>query len=174
VSAYVPLRLIPVSLAEARRFIAEQHRHNDPPVGHRASVGIADAEGNLRGVGVLGIPKARMSADGRTAEIVRVATDGVPNGCSMLYGALVRVAWNLGYDRVLTYTLEDESGSSLRAAGWTHDGLAGGGDWARERDAERGRALTSSATPTLFFAPKMPTGRKVRWVIERHQRRVIA
>lgn len=156
------LRLSPVSFAEAKRFIAEQHRHNDPPVGHKASVGIRDDEDRLRGVGVLGRPVARMSDDGRTLEVIRVATDGVKNGCSMLYGALVRVAWNLGYDRVLTYTLEEESGSSLRAAGWRHDGLAGGGDW-----TPHASVLRSAQRPTLFFEEKVPTGRKVRWVIDR-------
>jgi hypothetical protein len=36
----------------------------------------------------------------------------------MLYGALARAAFALGYTRVITYTQADESGSSLRAAGW--------------------------------------------------------
>jgi hypothetical protein len=162
--AYVKLRLVPVSLTEARRYITEVHRHNDAPVGHKASVGLQDEDGNLRGVGVLGRSLARKSDDGRTLEIYRVATDGVANGCSMLYGALVRVAWNLGYDRVLTYTLEDEPGTSLKAAGWTDDGKAGGGDWARATQPNR---LDASEKPTLFFEPKMPMGRKVRWVIDR-------
>ena len=173
-SDYVPLRLVPVTLATARRYVVEHHRHSDPPVGHRVSVGIADDSGTLRGVGVMGEPKARMSNDGRTAEIVRVATDGVPNGCSMLYGALVRAAWALGYDRVLTYTLAEESGASLRAAGWTNEGPAGGGDWMRDRDAARGRSLTTSARPTLFYPAKMPTGEKVRWSLVRHDRRTAA
>ena len=161
---YVRLRLIPVSLAEARRFIAETHRHNDPPTGHRVSVGIADDTGKVRGVGVLGHPLARKSDDGRTAAIYRIATDGVPNGCSMLYGALVRVAWALGYDKVLTYTLADEPGTSLRASGWTYDGEAGGGDWATASQPKR---LNASEKPTMFFDHKMPQGKKVRWHIER-------
>jgi len=161
---YVRLRLVPVSLAEARRFVTEVHRHNDAPTGHRVSVGIEDDEGKLRGVGVLGRPLARLSDDGRTAEVYRVATDGVPNGCSMLYGALVRAAWALGYQRVLTYTLEDEPGTSLRASGWTDDGPAGGGGWMRPNQPQR---LNSPEKPTLFYEPKMPTGRKVRWVIHR-------
>ena len=164
------LRLVPITLAEAKRFIAEHHRHNEPPVGHRVSVGLADDAGTLIGVGVLGRPMARMSDDGRTAEVVRVATDGSRNACSMLYGALTRAAWALGYDRLITYTLPDEGGASLRASGWTHDGAAGGGDWARAKDAERGRALTTSAKPTFgFYEPKMPTGEKVRWVKHRAQ-----
>lgn len=160
---YVRLYLKPISLAEAKRYIAEKHRHNDPPTGHRISVGIEDEKGLLRGVGVLGRPLARKSDDGKTAEVYRVATDGVPNGCSMLYGALVRAAWALGYTRVLTYTLEEEPGSSLRAAGWTEVGLAGGGDWERASQPQR---LNASNKPTMFFEPKMPQGKKRKWVIE--------
>ena len=162
---YVRLRLVPVSFTEARVYVAQTHRHNDPPIAARASVGIADDAGTLRGVGILGIPKARNSADGRTAEIVRVATDGVPNGCSMIYGALVRVAWALGYDRVLTYTLAEESGSSLRAAGWTNEGAAGGGEWSRNPMSNR--SLQANEKPTMFFESKVPSGPKVRWSIRR-------
>lgn len=161
---YVPLRLVPITFADARRYIVEHHRHNDPPVAHRACVGIADDSGNLRGVGILGIPKARLSHDGRTAEIVRIATDGVPNGCSMLYGALVRVAWNLGYDRVLTYTLGSESGTSLRAAGWRSEGVRETGG-SREWDRKNGRTRL-----TMFFDAKVPDEPKVKWVIERKQK----
>ena len=164
------LRLVPVTLAEAKRFIAEHHRHNEPPVGHRVSVGLADDAGTLVGVGVLGHPMARMSDDGRTAEVIRVATDGSRNACSMLYGALTRAAWALGYDRLITYTLPDEGGASLRASGWTEDGRTGMGDWMRERNLTRRRPLTSEFKPTLgFYEPKMPTGEKVRWVKHRAQ-----
>ena len=49
--------------------------------------------------------------------------------CSALYGACRRAAWALGYRRLVTYTLPSESGSSLRGAGWTCLGTAGGGSW---------------------------------------------
>ncbi len=44
----------------------------------------------------------------------------------MLYGACRRIAREMGYQRVLTYTLPDEGGASLRAAGFKFDGDAGG------------------------------------------------
>lgn len=163
-SDYVRLRLRPVSFAEARRYVAETHRHNDPPIACRASVGIEDDDGNLRGVGMLGLPKARLSMDGRTAEVIRVATDGVKNGCSMLYGALVRIAWAMGYTRVLTYTLEDESGASLRAAGWKSEGAREAGG-AAEWNRRNGREIA-----TMFYDAKVPSGAKVKWVIEKGER----
>lgn len=66
-----------------------------------------------------------------TLEITRVATDGTKNACSALYGAARRATFALGYTRLLTYTLPEEGGSSLRAAGYRLVGEAGGGSWSR-------------------------------------------
>lgn len=38
----------------------------------------------------------------------------------------------MGYTRIQTFILEEESGTSLRAAAWSDEGEAGGGDWNRE------------------------------------------
>lgn len=57
-------------------------------------------------------------ADGYTLEVWRVSSDGTKNSTSMLYGALARAAFALGYHRIITYTQSDESGDSLRGAGW--------------------------------------------------------
>ena len=43
-----------------------------------------------------------------------------------------RAARALGYRRLITYTLQSESGTSLRAAGWRLVGEAGGGPWNRK------------------------------------------
>lgn len=153
-------RLVPITLADARRFIAEHHRHNDPPVGWRVGVGLHDGM-KLVGVGVLSRPMARASDDGFTAEVTRVATLGDKNANSMLYGALARMAWAMGYDRLVTYTLPEESGASLRASGWHEDGRTSGGDWAHAH--QNGRPLRASEKLTLFDKPKMPQGEKVRW-----------
>ena len=50
----------------------------------------------------------------------------------MLYAAAWRVAKNLGYKKLITYTLPEEGGASLRAANWKLLGEAGGGDWSRK------------------------------------------
>lgn len=39
----------------------------------------------------------------------------------------------MGYDRVITYTLESENGASLRASGWICQGKAGGLRWTGQR-----------------------------------------
>jgi hypothetical protein len=113
------LRLVPVSFSDACTFVAAWHRHHVPPIGHKFSVGVADEAGLLRGVAMVGRPVARHYDDGLTLEVNRTATDGAANANSMLYGAAWQVAKNLGYRRLVTYTQEGESGSSLRAAGWS-------------------------------------------------------
>ena len=112
------LALVPVDFATAAAFVGMWHRHHRPPVGHKFSVGCADATGVLRGVVMVGRPVARSYDNGQTLEVNRTATDGTRNANSMLYGAAARVTFGLGYTRLITYTQEGESGSSLRAANW--------------------------------------------------------
>lgn len=123
--------IVPVSLVEANGFVTRHHRHHSPTVGHKFSVGILEGK-ELRGVAIVGRPVARMLDDGFTLEVTRVATDGVKDGCSALYGACRRAAFALGYRRLVTYILESERGTSLKAAGWRCLGEAGGGSWSRE------------------------------------------
>lgn len=111
------LRLIPVTFKQAKEFVAEHHRHHKPPISHKFSVGVAAGE-QIVGVAMAGRPVARHYDDGYTLEVNRTATDGSDNANSMLYGAVRRAAKALGYRRVITYTQQGESGSSLRAAGW--------------------------------------------------------
>lgn len=112
------LRLVPVSFRQACAFVETWHRHHRPPRGHKFSVGVADGDGVLLGVAMVGRPVARNYDDGLTLEVNRTATDATPNVNSMLYGAAWRGAKAIGYQRLITYTQQGESGASLRAAGW--------------------------------------------------------
>lgn len=112
------LRTVPVSFADAVDFVATWHRHNVPPVGHKFSIGVVDDDDVLRGVAMIGRPVARSYDDGLTLEVNRTATDGTSNANSHLYGAAWRAAKALGYRRLITYTQAEESGASLRGAGW--------------------------------------------------------
>lgn len=129
------LHLVPVTFADACQFVAAHHRHHEPPVGHKFSLGVATGD-VLVGVAMVGRPVARHLDDGLTLEVNRTATDGTPNANSMLYGAAWRAAKALGYGRLITYThvacsehkgsfvakcvqcQHGESGASLRGAGW--------------------------------------------------------
>lgn len=130
------LEVAPISLAEANAFVAQHHRHHAPVVGHKFSICVAEHlsaadEVGLRiaGVAIVGRPVARGNDDGWTLEVNRCCTDGTRNACSMLYGAAWRAARALGYRRLITYTLPEEGGASLRGAGWRLVGARGGGNW---------------------------------------------
>jgi hypothetical protein len=127
--------VVPVWHSEANEFVRKLHRHNRQTLGAIFCVGVADDSG-LRGVAIVGRPVSRMLDDRRTVEILRVCTDGARNACSMLYRACQRVARELGYLRVVTYTLPEEGGASLRGAGFRCDGEAGGSAamWHSRRD----------------------------------------
>lgn len=115
-----PLRLhiVPVTFREACEFVEMWHRHLGPSRGHKFSIGVADDDCVLHGVAMVGRPVSFTYDDGLTLEVNRTATDGTPNANSCLYGAAWRVAKGLGYRRLITYTQQDESGASLRAAGF--------------------------------------------------------
>lgn len=147
------LELAPCTLRQARAFIYQHHRtHPGYRSGHLFSVALLSA-GELVGVALASRPKAGGLDDGRTLEVARCCVlPGIPNGCSILYRALVRAGEALGYRLFITYTLEEEHGRSLKAAGFTPDGLTRGGSWSRRA---RKRAASSH------------DGRKVRWVVSR-------
>jgi hypothetical protein len=126
------LTVTPINLLEANAFVARHHRHHKPVPGAKFALAVSDDDGQVRGVAIVGRPVARMSDNGWTLEVNRCCTDGAKNACSMLYGAAWRAARALGYRRLVTYTLPEEGGASLRAAGWKLLGQAGGGSWDRK------------------------------------------
>jgi hypothetical protein len=83
----------------------------------------------LVGVLIAGRPVARMLDNGTTIEVTRCCTDGTRNACSALYGAAWRAAKSLGWSKMVTYTLPEEGGASMRATGARFAGEAGGGLW---------------------------------------------
>jgi hypothetical protein len=125
------LRITPITLREANAFVARLHRHHGPTRGCLFCVAVALGD-VIVGVAIVGRPVARMLQDGYTAEVTRVCTDGTEHAASKLYGACWRAAQQLGYRRMLTYVLNTEPGTTLKAAGWKCYGEAGGGSWSRE------------------------------------------
>lgn len=140
------LQLVPLTLREANTYVERHHRHHRPVRGCLFCLGCENGE--IRGVAIVGRPLARELQDGYTAEVLRVCTDGTRNACSMLYSAAWRAARAIGYHRLVTYTLPDEGGASLRAANWRCIGRAGGRSWSR------------SSRPRVDLHP---TQEKLRW-----------
>lgn len=144
------LRIVPLELTEANALVALWHRHHQPAVGHRFSIGVMDHTGTVHGAAIVGRPVARMAGPPRAVlEVVRLVTDGERNACSILYAAAARAGEAMGFERIQTYVLESEHGTSLKAAGWTCEGEAGGGQW-KHTDGKPRRT-------------DQPTEKKQRW-----------
>ncbi len=144
------LQVQPITFREACRFIREHHRHHLPPLGCKFCVALNDGE-EIVAVAVVGRPVARHLDDGWTAEVTRLCTNGKKNAASKLYAACSKAALAMGYQRVITYILASEKGTSLRAAGWAKIGRRGGGRWSR---TSRSRVDEHPIGPkTLYEAP---------------------
>jgi hypothetical protein len=146
------LEVCPMTLKEANAFVEQHHRHHKPVVGHKFSIGCTDGK-EIVGVAIVGRPVSRHLDDGWTLEVNRLCTDGTRNACSMLYAAAWRAARAMGYKRLVTYILDSESGTSLKASGWKCVGQAGGLRWTGKRRPE---------------VDLYPAQMKIRWEKEEH------
>jgi hypothetical protein len=138
--------------------VEAHHSHHEKPNGWK--FGVAVYNGHVKvGVMIVAPPVARMlmQAQPRTAEVTRgtilpARAELRKNAATKLYAAVCKQARQLGYDRMVTYTMAHESGHSLLAAGWTVTGRSSGGSWDRD---SRARMAKDSKTNI--------TGDKVRW-----------
>jgi hypothetical protein len=119
----------PISFRQACDFINMYHRHNVAPQGMKFALGISNGQ-KLVGVLTAGRPVSRHRDDGLTLEITRLCVNGAYiHLCSKLYAAARRIAREMGYQTLITYTLEEEKGASVRAAGFKFMGKSIGGSW---------------------------------------------
>jgi hypothetical protein len=106
-----------MTLREARAYVEREHRHHLAPQFGLFAIGASDGD-SIVGVVIVGHPVARLADNGWTVEVTRLASDGTANVPSMLYRAAWRAAKAMGYRKLITYTLQTEPGTSLRAAGF--------------------------------------------------------
>lgn len=143
------LAVQPIRFAEAAEFVRRWHRHHLPPQGWLFGIGCNDGE-KVVGVVTIGRPVARMLDDGYTAEVTRCCTDGTEHVASKLYAAAWRACRAMGYRRLITYVLKEETGTSLRAAGWKALYQTDGGSW---------------SVPSRPRVDKHPLGQKTLWEV---------
>ncbi len=143
------LKIFPLTLAQANQIVLETHRHHKPVVGHRFSIGVRDEYGVIHGAAIIGRPVGRENPQYEWAEVTRLVTNGKKNACSILYAAAARIAKEMGFERIQTFILEEETGVSLKAAGWEFEQMSKGGDW--NTPARKGRRTDQ------------PQGAKQRW-----------
>lgn len=130
------LRIVHLELSELNALVAALHRHHKPVRGHRFSIGVTDSDVLVGGASI-GRPVARNTDQQTVIEVTRLVTDGTKNACSALYAAAARAGKELGYERIQTFILASEPGTSLIAAGWTFDGVSKGGNWTRVSKPDR-------------------------------------
>lgn len=153
----MPMELMEISLKEANAYVVQNHRHHDRVVGHKWSIA-AYKDGRLCGVAIVGRPTGRWLDNGKTLEVTRLCTDGTRNACSFLYAAAANRARKEGYTKIITFILQSEPGTSLRAAGWELESeKAGGLKWYGKRYDEKPKQLT------LFPKKEPPKEYKQRW-----------
>lgn len=148
---------VPIFQKAANEFVAKYHRHHRPVVGSIFQIGIS-VNGDLVGVAICGRPVGHKINYKEVIEVNRVCVkDGATNGCSKLYAACARIAKEMGYKKIITYTLKSESGVSLKASGWFIEcDNAGGKSW----NSSGGRIRTNA---DLFGQKKYPEEMKIRW-----------
>jgi len=115
------LTVIPITLREANDFVSSYHRHNGRTArdGGKFAIGATTGE-QMVGVAIVGNPLSATYMDGYTAEVLRTCTSPeAPKGTvSFLYSNCWRVWQAMGGRKLITYTLQSETGASLRGAGW--------------------------------------------------------
>lgn len=145
------LHIEEIEVADAKAFIAEHHRHCEPPVGWMFGAAVLNGV-ELVGVMTAGRPVSRVLAKRGYLEVNRVCVKEIAphalvyNACSMLYGHACREAFHRGHERVLSYTLASENGAALRAAGFRPVARTRGGPWNR---GSRRRSGKSSTEPKI-------------------------
>ncbi len=146
------MTIVPLNIKEANTVVKCWHRHHKPVTGHRFSIG-AVKNNKLIGVAISGRPIARLSNQRMELEVYRVATDGTKNACSFLLGAMARIAKNMGYAKIKTTTLINESGSSLKAVGWEPKKIGDGQNW----NSREGRNVDCSTIQKIQWSKNFIT-----------------
>ena len=121
----------PIELKQAQAFINKLHRHHTAAVRDKFRIAAKNViGGDIVGVAQVGRPISRNLCDGYALEVLRLCTNGEKDVCSFLYSKCARIAKEMGYRKIITYILESEPGTSLKASGWVcEDDNCGGATW---------------------------------------------
>lgn len=144
---------VPVSLKESQEFVDSVHRHHNAPIGDKFRVGCA-LDGKLVGVANVGRPVSRFLDNGKTVEVIRLCTDGTKNACSFLYSRCARIAYEMGYRKIITYILESESGVSLKSSGWHIEKEDAGGGMDKSIKTKTDRKISYLQETTMGKRPQ--------------------
>jgi hypothetical protein len=148
-----PLSLLPIGIRTANEFIKDHHCHNKE-VGFGPRYAVVDKSGEIWGAAIVSRPVTRMlNHGGYTAELRRVCTkqDAPVCCCSMLCSACWRAWKAMGGNRMVTYTLQAEFGTSLKTSGWRREAASKGQKVGRSSDTHPRKAKEEG---TVTVEPK--------------------
>lgn len=141
------LRIKPLTLSQANELVEKWHRHHKKVQGHRFSLGLWDESINdYVGAAIVGRPVCNNVEQYGVAEVTRLVTNGTKNACSALYGACARVAKEMGFQKIQTYILQDEPGTSLKACGWSKEADTGTSNYHLSRKDKCQRTINTLAS----------------------------
>lgn len=158
------LAIRPCSVKEAAIIVRQLHRHLPVIQGGLFACAV-EQDGAIVGVAIAGNPAQEWQGTGRiviTRCAVETDTEGrtvARNASSKLYGAICRAAEALGYAEAWTYSLPEESGDSLRGAGFEDMGVSAGGEHDRQA---RPRAPAVRPDPKRRWLRRLGGGNVVR------------
>ena len=145
-------KAVPISLADAAEFVNRHHRHCVGTKWHKFSVAL-ETGGEIAGVVIASTPKSPVY-DKQTLELNRVcAKPQYHNACSKLIGMVLNIGRTMGYHTFISYTLMEEDGASLRAAGFEFAGYT-----------EDSKGWSNPSRPRKL-PERYPLGRKKRWIL---------
>jgi hypothetical protein len=146
------MEAVPLHLKQANEFVRKHHARSLSCIGCKFAIGCM-VDDKFVGVAIAGRRVARRLDDGKMLEVLRVCTDGTPNACSFLNARVARIAWMMGYAKVVTFSLASGSGSSLKAVGAKVAGEVKPQEWAVRAQLPKQWVLhvlpTSSGGPVL-------------------------
>lgn len=154
---------IPIELKDAQAYINQYHRHHKAAGRDKFRIAASNDGKDIIGVIQVGRPVSRVLDNGHTLEVLRLCTTGSKDVCSFLYSRAARIAKEMGYTKIITYILETESGTSLKASGWKIEAdNVGGSDW---NVPSRPREVFATQISMFEEKPKYPVNvKKQRWV----------
>jgi hypothetical protein len=149
---------------DVNSFLVKYHKHHGIVQGWKFAIGLfSQGRNEVVGIAICSRPVANKTDNGEVIEVSRVCVmDGIENGCSKLLGACARIAKEMGYNKIQTFLLASESGTSMIASGWQLEAEnVGGLEW-----NSSGKMIRTSSITDMFgnVVQKYPKEMKNRWV----------
>jgi hypothetical protein len=139
------LHIKPATLREANNFIKLYHRHHDATQGMKFAISCYNND-RLVGTATAGRSVCRNNDQQYILEVTRncaIPEDPyAKNACSKMYATIAQIGKLMGYEKIITYLLEDEPGITPKAAGWEFSHMTQGGTWNSEKRPRKTNAPT--------------------------------